>query len=167
MLIYSMNSYAKIYKCIDDYGHINYTDKICTITDKPNIINKAEPAPVLAKPILKNLPNQKNVSMPQTYLNPSSELSSPPQSPKNTSFLSWLFEYVSNFFKRSPDNNANRVKTVDTDVSKNQPTYQCDGRTKCSQMTSCEEATFFINNCPDTKMDGNNDGIPCEKQWCR
>lgn len=44
--------------------------------------------------------------------------------------------------------------------------FKCDGRTYCSQMTSCTEATFFINNCPNTKMDGNNDGIPCEKQWC-
>lgn len=49
----------------------------------------------------------------------------------------------------------------------NVDTFQCDGRTHCSQMTSCAEATFFIRNCPDTKMDGNNDGVPCEKQWCR
>ncbi len=45
--------------------------------------------------------------------------------------------------------------------------YKCDGRTHCSHMTSCEEATFFLRNCPNTKMDGNNDGIPCEKQWCK
>jgi len=45
--------------------------------------------------------------------------------------------------------------------------YRCDGRTYCSQMTSCEEATWFLRNCPDTKMDGDNDGIPCEKQWCK
>jgi hypothetical protein len=45
--------------------------------------------------------------------------------------------------------------------------YKCDGRIYCSQMTSCEEATFFLKNCPGVKMDGNNDGIPCEKQWCR
>ena len=44
--------------------------------------------------------------------------------------------------------------------------YQCDERKYCSQMTSCEEATYFLNNCQDTKMDGNNDGVPCEKQWC-
>jgi endonuclease YncB( thermonuclease family) len=44
--------------------------------------------------------------------------------------------------------------------------YKCDGRIYCSQMTSCQEAKFFINNCPGTKMDGNNDGIPCERQWC-
>lgn len=45
--------------------------------------------------------------------------------------------------------------------------YQCDGRTNCSQMTSCDEAKFFVRNCPDVKMDGNNDGVPCERQWCR
>ena len=45
--------------------------------------------------------------------------------------------------------------------------FKCDGRTYCSQMTSCQEATFFLQNCPGVKMDGNNDGIPCEKQWCK
>ncbi|MCE2886342.1 MAG: excalibur calcium-binding domain-containing protein [Pseudanabaena sp.] len=29
------------------------------------------------------------------------------------------------------------------------------------------EATFFLKNCPNVKMDGNNDGIPCEQQWCK
>ena len=37
---------------------------------------------------------------------------------------------------------------------------QCDGRQHCSQMTSCEEATWFLQNCPNTKMDGEGDGIP-------
>jgi hypothetical protein len=45
--------------------------------------------------------------------------------------------------------------------------FQCDGRTHCSQMSSCEEATYFLKNCPGTKMDGNHDGVPCEKQWCK
>ena len=44
--------------------------------------------------------------------------------------------------------------------------YTCDGRQHCSQMSSCEEAKFFIRNCPDTKMDGDGDGVPCEQQWC-
>lgn len=44
--------------------------------------------------------------------------------------------------------------------------YRCDGRIYCSQMSSCEEATFFLQNCPGVKMDGNHDGVPCEKQWC-
>jgi cold shock CspA family protein len=44
--------------------------------------------------------------------------------------------------------------------------YSCDGRTMCSQMHSCEEATYFIRNCPNTQMDGDSDGVPCESQWC-
>ena len=44
--------------------------------------------------------------------------------------------------------------------------FKCDGRTMCSQMTSCAEARYFLQHCPNTKMDGNNDGEPCEQQWC-
>ncbi|MCC4595787.1 excalibur calcium-binding domain-containing protein [Xanthomonas campestris pv. phormiicola] len=48
-----------------------------------------------------------------------------------------------------------------------QPGFHCDGRTRCTQMTSCEEATYFLRNCPGVQMDGNHDGVPCERQWCR
>ncbi|MDO4641147.1 MAG: cold shock domain-containing protein [Neisseria sp.] len=44
--------------------------------------------------------------------------------------------------------------------------FRCDGRTHCSQMTSCAEAKYFLANCPNVKMDGNHDGVPCERQWC-
>jgi len=40
--------------------------------------------------------------------------------------------------------------------------FKCDGRQHCSQMTSRAEAEFFVKNCPNTKMDGDHDGIPCE-----
>ena len=46
------------------------------------------------------------------------------------------------------------------------PQFRCDGRTHCSQMTSCDEAEYFLQNCPGVKMDGEGDGVPCEKQWC-
>ncbi len=45
--------------------------------------------------------------------------------------------------------------------------YRCDGRQYCSQMHSCVEATWFLQHCPGMKMDGDGDGVPCEKQWCR
>ena len=45
--------------------------------------------------------------------------------------------------------------------------FQCDGRKYCSQMNSCGEAKYFLNNCPGTQMDGDNDGIPCEQNLCR
>lgn len=41
-------------------------------------------------------------------------------------------------------------------------TYKCDGRQHCTQMNSRAEAEFFVRNCPDTKMDGDRDGEPCE-----
>jgi Excalibur calcium-binding domain len=47
-----------------------------------------------------------------------------------------------------------------------EPGYRCDGRVYCSQMHSCEEATWFLEHCPGMKMDGDGDGIPCEDQHC-
>ena len=44
--------------------------------------------------------------------------------------------------------------------------WRCDGRRRCSEMKSCEEAKFFLANCPGVKMDGDHDGVPCEEQWC-
>lgn len=57
------------------------------------------------------------------------------------------------------------IASVQTPVSST-TSFTCDGRQQCSQMTSCAEATYFSNNCPNTRMDGNNDGVPCEQQWC-
>lgn len=44
--------------------------------------------------------------------------------------------------------------------------FQCDGRTHCSEMTSCAEAKYFLAHCPGTQMDGDGDGRPCESQHC-
>lgn len=44
--------------------------------------------------------------------------------------------------------------------------FRCDGRIHCSEMTSCAEARYFLKHCPGTKMDGDGDGEPCERQWC-
>lgn len=59
---------------------------------------------------------------------------------------------------------SNTLPKVDTPAV---ISFSCDGRIHCSQMTSCEEATFFSRNCPGTKMDGDYDGVPCEQQFCR
>ena len=40
--------------------------------------------------------------------------------------------------------------------------FKCDGRQHCSQMNSREEAEWFSQTCPDTKMDGDKDGDVCE-----
>jgi hypothetical protein len=61
---------------------------------------------------------------------------------------------------------SNQDESYKTDEMSNRGNYVCDGRIYCSQMASCEEATFFLEHCPGVKMDGNHDGVPCEKQWC-
>lgn len=40
--------------------------------------------------------------------------------------------------------------------------FKCEGKRHCSQMTSCDEARFYDRYCPDTLMDGDGDGRPCE-----
>ena len=66
----------------------------------------------------------------------------------------------------------NNQETINYDTPSSfieQNTYEekftCDGREHCSQMGSYEEAKYFLNNCPNTKMDGDYDGIPCERQF--
>lgn len=76
-----------------------------------------------------------------------------------SSFTEELTNKVSDFFAPSSPTFETSTTTLETH-------YSCDGRQHCSQMSSCEEATFFIKNCPNTKMDGDHDGIPCERQFC-
>ena len=44
--------------------------------------------------------------------------------------------------------------------------FACTGKRHCSQMRSCDEAEFYVAHCPDTLMDGDHDGEPCE-DMCR
>ena len=63
--------------------------------------------------------------------------------------------------------NPQGISTVATVPKPVSSPFKCDGRKYCSQMTSCAEAKKFLQNCPGMAMDGDNDGIPCETQWCR
>lgn len=54
------------------------------------------------------------------------------------------------------------AKAVTREAERPTSNFKCDGRQYCSQMSSRAEAEFFNKNCPDTKMDGDHDGIPCE-----
>jgi len=44
-------------------------------------------------------------------------------------------------------------------------TYTCNGKRNCSQMDSKEEAQFYLQNCPNDGMDGDNDGVACEQKF--
>lgn len=55
--------------------------------------------------------------------------------------------------------------SLGSDVHSNN-VFQCAGKSHCSEMTSCEEAIYYLKHCPGTIMDGDGDGLPCEDQWC-
>ena len=57
-----------------------------------------------------------------------------------------------------PGETISSIKGADQGAS----SFNCDGRQHCSQMTSRAEAEYFVKNCPNTKMDGDYDGVPCE-----
>jgi len=38
----------------------------------------------------------------------------------------------------------------------------CGSKYYCKEMTSCEEAQYYLNQCGLTRLDGDGDGIPCE-----
>lgn len=75
--------------------------------------------------------------------------------------------YVYSKFTHRSEPAAEPKSAAPASLASPESRYSCDGRTMCSQMRSCEEATYFIRNCPDTKMDGDGDGVPCESQWCK
>ena len=45
--------------------------------------------------------------------------------------------------------------------------FTCDGRNSCVQMTSCEEARYFVKNCGMNSGASGEGASSCEKQWCK
>ena len=85
-------------------------------------------------------------------------------------FVSWgYYQKEHKVIRQSPSSEFEKhdpaVKSIQTNhepIVHAEPQFRCDGRQYCSQMTSRSEAEFFIRNCPNTKMDGDHDGVPCE-----
>ena len=40
--------------------------------------------------------------------------------------------------------------------------YTCGSKNSCREMTSCDEAKFYLQQCFLLRLDDNNDGVPCE-----
>lgn len=65
-----------------------------------------------------------------------------------------------------PERDEARSSRFDSSAVASDTGRSCDGRTRCPEMKSCEEARWFLANCSGMKMDGDKDGVPCEDQWC-
>ncbi|MFM9834659.1 MAG: cold shock domain-containing protein [Methylophilaceae bacterium] len=80
---------------------------------------------------------------------------------KKVSFPKWQETQEQQGLKESQPAQHKQVVPISNNQS-----FQCAGKTRCTEMSSCEEAKFYLNNCPGTIADGDGDGIPCEDQWC-
>ena len=58
-------------------------------------------------------------------------------------------------------------KQIEKITQQQENRFSCQGKKHCSEMTSCAEAKFYLKNCAGVTIDGDNDGVPCERQWCR
>lgn len=61
---------------------------------------------------------------------------------------------------------GNRHQKLNSKVSSNaKPSaedFTCGSKQYCREMTSCEEAVFYMNECSLNRLDGNENGVPCE-----
>lgn len=45
--------------------------------------------------------------------------------------------------------------------------FSCTNLKKtCSQMATCEEAHFYLEQCGVKELDADSDGVPCENKPC-
>lgn len=58
---------------------------------------------------------------------------------------------------------SNKEVVSEPKPQENNNGFECSGKTKCGQMNSCAEARFYLSQCGVYRLDGDKDGIPCEK----
>jgi endonuclease YncB( thermonuclease family) len=58
-----------------------------------------------------------------------------------------------------------RSGTTSNTTARNQSAtavYRCGAKRYCSEMATCREAYFHLQQCGLSRLDGNGDGVPCE-----
>ena len=88
-----------------------------------------------------------------------------------TTYFLYSFFLKSETQTLQTNNVQTKAQIMATPVSKiaykNNSQFSCQGKVYCSQMTSCGEAKYYLTHCEGTEIDGDGDGIPCERQWCQ
>jgi len=62
---------------------------------------------------------------------------------------------------------AKRRRATGESIQSNKPAASCEARKTCSQVSSCEEALFYLRQCKMTDLDKDGDGRPCEWGACQ
>ncbi len=171
LLLLSVNATAhEYYKCLTSNGRIIYTDRQCFA------IGGIDIGPKKKASTEKSANEQAAAERQELLANELSKLgktgadkSKPanPEEPKKSVWqgvvnkISSLFSFANWGADTKPK--ANAVASTEKPTS----VYTCQGKTRCPEMTSCEEAKFYQKNCPNVKLNGDKNGIPCKKQWCK
>lgn len=98
------------------------------------------------------------------------------RTPNTSQSTNWIFPVIlilvaAGAFYNKVNNQASKkedFKSTVTEIAKPikvTAQFKCEGKVYCSSMHSYEEALFYVRNCPDTRMDGDGDGEPCERQF--
>lgn len=88
-------------------------------------------------------------------------------------YIRYPFKYMEKFRKFEVDARskklglwANKPKSIKANIVSTKlsnVSYSCNVRKKCSQLINCDEAMFLLKSCGFKRLDGNGDGVPCEK----
>lgn len=62
---------------------------------------------------------------------------------------------------------AKRRQATGDSIKSSRPTASCEEKKSCSQISSCEEALFYLQQCKMTDLDKDGDGRPCEWGVCQ
>ncbi|MCE0557072.1 DNA/RNA non-specific endonuclease [Motilimonas sp. E26] len=78
----------------------------------------------------------------------------------------YQLEQLSNLSLFQPFNtNKNTLLSLCQLTNKTAPDHQafsCQDKYYCNEMTSCQEAQFYLNSCGIDRLDNDNDGLACE-----
>lgn len=58
------------------------------------------------------------------------------------------------------------AEAAGTETQSPKQPFSCSGKRSCKHMASCDEAIFYLRNCGVRSLDGDGDGVPCNR-LCR
>ncbi len=125
-------------------------------------------AQVLTVSLIDRKRNTQYTAYHQQRVNRNNNTYRPPYRKSGSRFIPVLlvvvaFSIYSKFSEQYQSIEQSKITVIEP--TKPEQHFECQGKVYCSQMTSIEEADFYLHNCPGTKMDGDHDGIPCERQF--
>lgn len=66
-------------------------------------------------------------------------------------------------WRRGKKSNAGAQDAQPEKPQESSSRFSCDGKKYCREMSSCEEAQFYLHHCGLSRLDGDGDGVPCER----